>query len=114
MTYASGTEVSVDRSKAEVERLLRKYGATKFLSGWDDRQVVVGFSMNDRQVKISIPIPSKDDDSVRMTPSGRYIRSEAILIGVWQGAVSQRWRALVLILKAKLEAVSAGITTFES
>src|SRR5437867_3238760 len=33
--YARGTEVPVDRSKAELEKLLNKYGASRFLSGWE-------------------------------------------------------------------------------
>lgn len=31
----------------------------------------------------------------------------------WEQACRQRWRALSLCIKAKLEAVAAGITTFE-
>lgn len=32
----------------------------------------------------------------------------------WEKACRQRWRALALCIKAKLEAVECGITTFES
>ena len=31
----------------------------------------------------------------------------------WEQACRQRWRALALVIKAKLEAVESGITTFE-
>ena len=34
MAYAEGTEVPVERSRAEVERLLTRYGASEFMSGW--------------------------------------------------------------------------------
>jgi hypothetical protein len=34
VTYAVGTSVPVDRSKAEIERLLIRYGADHFASGW--------------------------------------------------------------------------------
>lgn len=111
--YAEGTDVPVDRSKAELEKLLQKYGASKFISGWDERQIVVGFVMAGRQVKFAMPAPSKDDPAVKFTPSGRYQRSESELVRAWQGALRQRWRALVLIVKAKLEAVAAGAVTFE-
>ena len=33
--YAAQTEVSSDRSRAEIERTLRKYGATAFAYGWE-------------------------------------------------------------------------------
>lgn len=36
-TYAIGTSVPVERSKAEVERMLARYGATKYASAWDAR-----------------------------------------------------------------------------
>jgi len=31
--YAEGTEVPIDRSKAEIERVLAKYGADEFVYG---------------------------------------------------------------------------------
>ena len=34
--YASDTSVSLERSKAELERTLTRYGATKFFSSWQD------------------------------------------------------------------------------
>lgn len=35
MAYASDTSVPVDRSKAEIERILERYGASAFMYGWD-------------------------------------------------------------------------------
>ncbi len=115
MPYAEGTDVPVDRSKAELEKLLRKHGAGQFMSGWDEgsRQIGVMFRMGNRAVKIVMPIPSKDDPGIATTPSGRYIRAAEDQAKAWQGVIRQRWRALVLIMKAKLEAVAAGVTTFE-
>lgn len=34
--YAEGTDVPVDRSRAELERLLKPHGAAGCASGWDD------------------------------------------------------------------------------
>jgi hypothetical protein len=112
--YASGTDVPVDRSKAELDKLLQKHGASRFLSGWDERQIVIGFEMHGRGVKIQIPAPSKNDREIRETPSGRYRRTDAAIMEAWQAALRQRWRALVLVVKAKLEAVDAGVATFET
>jgi hypothetical protein len=36
VAYAEGTLVSVERSKYEIETLLKKYGADQFASGWRD------------------------------------------------------------------------------
>lgn len=112
--YAEGTEVPVERSKAELEKLLRKHGADSFLSGWDAGAIYIGFVKGGRQVKIRIPIPSKDDPAVQTTPSGKYRRTDKGIEEAWQGFLRQRWRALVLVVKAKLEAVAAGVAEFET
>ena len=41
-------------------------------------------------------------------------RTAAARRSVWEQACRQRWRALLLIIRAKLEAVESGITTLES
>ncbi len=46
-------------------------------------------------------------------PGGRRQRSPEAARQAWEQACRQRWRALVLVVKAKLEAVETGITTFE-
>lgn len=40
-------------------------------------------------------------------------RSDADIAKHWQQACRQRWRALALCIKAKLEAVECGIVSFE-
>jgi hypothetical protein len=95
--YAAGTSVSAERSKAEIEKLLTRYGADQFVSGWNGTQAVVGFRMANRNVRILIPMPEKS----RMTDK------------LYAQRVRERWRATVLVMKAKLEAVNSGISTFE-
>lgn len=46
------------------------------------------------------------------TPTGRA-RAQRAAIDAREKAMRQRWRALALVVKAKLEAVESGITTFE-
>lgn len=41
------------------------------------------------------------------------LRSQTQQEEIYEQAVKQRWRALALVIKAKLEAVEAGITIFE-
>lgn len=40
MTYANTTNVSSERTKAEIETLLQKYGANQFISGWRDKEAL--------------------------------------------------------------------------
>jgi hypothetical protein len=44
--YAEKTDVPAERSRAEIESLLRRYGATGFLSGWADDRAHVAFEMS--------------------------------------------------------------------
>lgn len=111
--YAAGTEVSSDRSRSEIERTLRRYGATAFAYGWQGERAVIQFEANGRRIRFELPMPDRDDPEFTMTPTGRE-RSESAAEQAWEQAGRQRWRALALAVKAKLEAVESGIATFES
>jgi len=112
--YATNTSVGIDRSKAEIEKILTRYGADQFISAWqsDPPRAFIGFSIEGRQVKISLPIPDRNSEEFTLTETGRE-RSEASAYTAWEQAQRQRWRALALIVKAKLEAVDCGISTIE-
>lgn len=111
MRYAEHTAVSSERSKAEIERLLTRYGATSFASGWQNDQAVIQFHMCERRIKFILPLPSKT--AKEFTESRRGQRNEMLIYKLWEQATRQRWRALALVVKAKLEAVEANIATFE-
>lgn len=113
-SYASGTEVSAERSKAEIERTLERFGADQFMSGWDaDRRIaVVSFRLSGRMIRLTLPLPSADDPMVALTPSGRA-RTEAQRRDELAKETRRRWRALLLVIKAKLTAVQDGISTLE-
>lgn len=109
--YAAGTEVSSDRSKAEIERTLVRYGAQQFASGWRQDCAMIGFIMHNRQIRFVLPIRPKKD--FEKTPAGRTRNYQSDIDRAWDQDIRQRWRALALAIKAKLEAVESGITTFE-
>ena len=110
--YASDTSVSADRSRAEIERTLTRYGARGFMYGWDQDQAVLGFITRGRQVRFFLPMPDRSDPEFTRTPTGKP-RSMTTAEAAYDQAVRQRWRALALVIKAKLEAVAAGIVTFD-
>jgi hypothetical protein len=110
--YAAGTEVGADRSRAEIERTLSRYGARQFMYGWDERRAVLGFVAADRQVRFVLPLPDRDDPEFNETPTGRR-RTGSAASTAYEQAIRQRWRALALVIKAKLEAVESGIVGFE-
>ena len=51
MAYAEKTNVTVAKSKADIEELIQKAGAGQFVSGYKDNMAVIGFSLDDRQIR---------------------------------------------------------------
>lgn len=100
--YAAGTEVPVDRSRSEIERILSRYGADSFAYGWQKDSAVVMFSANGRRIRFVLPLPNEIPQRRRQSVD------DAIA-----AETRRRWRALVLSIKAKLETVASGISTFE-
>lgn len=111
--YAANTDVSSDRSRAEIERTLERYGARQFMYGWDQDRAVVGFVLSDREIRFILPLPDRDSTDFTRTPTGRP-RAATQARAEYEQAVRQRWRSLALVIKAKLEAVESGIVTFDA
>lgn len=110
--FAENTSVPADRSRAEIEKTLGRYGADSFMYGWELERAVIAFRMNGRRVKFILPMPDRTSNEFELTPTGRE-RSLLQIEAHYEQAVRQRWRALNLVIKAKLEAVEAGITIFD-
>jgi hypothetical protein len=102
--YAEGTTVPVDRSKAEIERILNRYGAAGFGYMTKGNQAAIMFLAHGKQIRFILPLPSPDEfkAAYRKSASERY-----------QQELKRRWRAITLAIKAKLEVVQTGITEFE-
>lgn len=112
MPYAAKTEVPVAKSEAEIRGLLRRYGASEFFMGERPLMVAVQFKANDRYVRFVLPIPSRNEKRFTHIDSYRE-RAEGPAQKAYEQEIRRRWRALALVIKAKLEAVASGITTFE-
>ena len=113
--YANQTQVSSEKSKAEIERVVMRYGADQFLSGMDLRhnQGMVSFRMADRLLRFVLPLPDPESDEFTETATGRE-RALNQARQAWEQACRQRWRALKLVIQAKLEAVECGIGSFDA
>jgi hypothetical protein len=111
--FAEKTEVSSTKSRDEIERTLTRYGATGFMYGWSDGKAVIAFAAKNRHIKFTLPMPDPKAREFTHTPARGNLRSDAERAAAYEQGVRQRWRALALVIKAKLEAVAAGITVFE-
>jgi hypothetical protein len=111
--YASKTAVPIEKSRMEIERMLVRFGATAFGSQWDGTHARIGFTYNTLTVRFEMKLPSKDDERFRMATKFRE-RAEKARDALHQQEVRRLWRALALIVKAKLESVNSGVSAFES
>ena len=112
MAYAENTSVSIEKSQADIQSTLRRYGAEDFASGWSGDNAFVAFKLNDRLVKFVLPMPDINSDEFQKTEQGRDRKANAAY-KAWEQAGRARWRALLLVIKAKLEAIEVGVAEFE-
>lgn len=68
---------------------------------------MIGFQYQNRLIRFVLRLP---DARELWTPKGRTPRN---LSAAHEQVTRQQWRALALAIKAKLELVESGITTFE-
>jgi hypothetical protein len=88
--YASRTQVPVSKSRLEIESILLRYKADQFGTAMSKDKAMVQFRIQTWLVRFILPLPNSNEQDQR-----------------------QRWRALCLTIKAKLEAVESKITSFE-
>jgi hypothetical protein len=111
-TFAADTSVSVERSRAELERTLTRYKADVFGYATQGTRSMVQFTIAGRHVRFVLELPDRNSKQFTLTAQGR-IRSTTAAMEAWEQACRQKWRALNLVVKAKLEAAEAGISTIE-
>lgn len=114
--YAEKTEVSVEKSQTEIKTIVMRYGATRYATLDDSQCALIAFEIKGRRIRFELPLPDRKAEQFthKNHNSGKKIlRDEQESFRVWEQACRQRWRALCLIIKAKLEAVETGITTIE-
>lgn len=87
--FAARTRVPIEKTRMEIERLAKRYGAAGFASGWQGSTARIQFVAQNRHIRFTVAVPEQEQ------------------------AARQKWRALLLLVKAKLEAVDAKIATFE-
>jgi len=113
--FAEGTKVSVEASRGELEKLLKKHGATQTMVHTAADAWTVMYEMRGRMLKQIVRVPEQEPFRLASSkrPRGKKPSNAEVAVLVereWR----RRWRAAVLILKARLEAVAAGDAEFEA
>ncbi|WP_395175099.1 hypothetical protein [Roseibium alexandrii] len=111
MAYAEKTNVSVEKTKAEIERIVTRAGADSFMSFSERGGAKIAFELNGRRILFVLPLP--DQSEKRFWQHSRGKRSESAAYAQWEQACRSKWRALYLTIKAKLESTEAGIESFD-
>jgi hypothetical protein len=92
--YAEYTKVPVEQTRGEIEKTLKRYKASKFAYFTEAGRAIIVFEASDRRLRFDLPLPPGESE--------RELRQ-----------CRQKWRALLLAIKSKLESVESGIETFE-
>lgn len=103
--YAEGTEVSVEKSQAEMVGTLGRYRVRKF--GWEftSEGDILYFEINARAYRLTVHRPTAKDVQV-----GPRTDLKTALDREWR----RRWRANAMMLKMRLEFADSGDSTIES
>lgn len=108
--YAATTKVPVAKTRVEIETLLERIGCTQRGCVVDDteQRAVVGFVLAGAKYRIEVPLPTVERRSILTTGPAidRVLREH-------QQATRSRWRGVLLLLKAKVEAVRLGLSSYE-
>lgn len=107
--YAEGTKVPVEKSHIAVQKILKQYGASNSAYGEQGDTAAIVFTMKGRQYRIQIAYPPLSDFEY----AGKVKRTLAQMRAAREQETRRLWRALYMVVKAKLEAAQSGIVTFE-
>lgn len=109
--YASGSSVSIGRSKEQIESELRRMGASRraFFDDDEHGRAVVVFEMADVRYRVMLPLANPKGDRFWRTPARGYLRTKEQALAAWEQEVRERWRALAEYVKSLRIAQEAGI-----
>jgi hypothetical protein len=110
MAFAESTKVAVEKSTSEIRALLRKHGADRIAVVEEPGSVSIQCFLHDRLVRFRVRMPSPADLPDRR---GSRRATSAELAASAEQRARQRARALLLVIKAKLESVESEVETFE-
>lgn len=113
--FAKTTEVPVEKTRLELERFLAKYGADAFGYATDGPQAKIAFRMAGRHYRFALTLPPRDRRDFHEYKQGSttFLRAKGMPEKLWEQECRSLWRALLLVVRAKLEAAAIGITSLE-
>jgi len=111
VAYAENTTVAVEKSIGEIVALVKKAGAYRIGQIEDADSIALQFFLNDRLLRFRVALPTLEqmperDGRGSAVPDERRSAQAA-------KACRQKARALLLVIKAKLESVESEVESFD-
>lgn len=100
------------KTRLELDNLLRAHGAENVGMAVGSDYATLMFTMSDRTVHFRLNMPVGTERSITHTEQGRERKAPARHAAL-DAEHRRLWRALLLVVKSKLEAAESGIETFE-
>ena len=132
LRYAEGTSVSVAKSQQEISVLLQKAGAHPVGFQFHDTHAVVAFTLTTNipekkrdgvivqvaeqrktHIMMRLEVPNRVDFAKKRVRHWMQTCTPEEQAKRWEQACRERWRALALVLKAKLISVESKVETVE-
>lgn len=111
--YAEGTTVTVESSRGEITGILAKHGVVRMAWGSAPEGDTLQFELGGASYRFSIERPTTHGLYARWEAEGKspttlkFLPNDNQVAAEWR----RRWRAHVLLLKAKLEFAASGDST---
>jgi hypothetical protein len=116
MSFAEGTTVAPEKSRMEIEMLVRKVAGrdAEFSFGQCAGQAAIQFAAKGRRVRFTLPLPTVEQAKTKAKRKNSWGPPTTAQMDAWlEGETRRRWRCLLLAIKAKFEVVETGIETFD-
>lgn len=105
MAFAETTTVPIEKSIAEIVGLVRKAGAARIAQYEDGPSFQISFEIDGRLIRFRVALATEYDGPKK---NGNFDPKRWV-----EQRNRQRARALLLVIKAKLESVESEVETFE-
>jgi hypothetical protein len=111
MAYAENTEIAIEKSMSEIVAMIRRAGAERIAQVEEPGIIAIRFFLRDRMLQFRVGLPVWTEMPEWNGRRERLEQPKRTSMAAQRG--KQRARALMLVIKAKLESVESGVETFE-
>ena len=106
--YAEKTTVAAATTQIQIQAIVQRYGGEELTISLKDGHALLGFRLGGRAIRLTLPLPRAGGSQFTSYARGMwtYERAPAQAQKLWEQACRANWRALLLVVRAKLEAVA--------